>query len=108
MVTMISQPVSEFALHARAILGFPVNEIRRNNYGASAAFKASEALDNPVFNGVERVFEDANCDLRIFSKPIATKGRRMAVVLATGDSIEEARNRAITGRDKLSLDPEST
>jgi phosphoribosylglycinamide formyltransferase 2 len=107
MVTMITQPVSEFALHARAILGIPVTEVRPFGCGASAAFKASEAIDNPVFCGVERVFEDASCDLRIFSKPMATKGRRMAVVLATGDSVEQARNRATAGRNKLQLEPES-
>jgi len=107
MVTMITQPVSEFALHARAILGFPVTEIRRHVIGASAAFKAPEALDNPVFTGVERVFEDPNCDVRIFSKPMATRGRRMAVVLGIGDSIEQARGRATAGRDRLFLEPES-
>lgn len=105
MVTMITQPVSEFALHARAILGFPIKEIRRHCQGASAAFKATEAVETPVFIGVADVFDNANCDLRIFSKPVATKGRRMAVVLATGDSIEQARGRAIDGRNKLSLEP---
>jgi len=107
MVTMITQPVSEFALHARAILGFPITEIRRYVTGASAAFKASKALDTPVFSGVQCVFDDANCDIRIFSKPMATKGRRMAVVLATGDSIEQARSRATAGRDKLHLEDDA-
>lgn len=107
MVTMITQAVSEFGLHARAILGFPVTEIPRYATGASAAFKASEANDTPVFYDVDRVFEDAACDVRIFSKPMATKGRRMAVVLATGDSVEEARSRATAGRDKLRLEAES-
>lgn len=101
MVTMATQQWSEFALHARAILGLPVAAIRRHAIGASAAIRASEELANPVFEGVHAVFEQADVDLRIFGKPDARKNRRMAVALATGDSWEDALAKARAAAQKV-------
>jgi len=103
MVTMVTQQWSEFALHARAILGLPVRAIRRHAIGASAAIRAGEELKNPVFEGVADVFEEADVDLRLFGKPNARKNRRMAVALATGDNWEEALARARAAAAKVSV-----
>ena len=78
MVTMATQRHSEFALHARAILGYELHNIERHSSGASAAFKSPENIDSPVFYGVEDLFKLDKVDLRIFSKPNANVGRRMA------------------------------
>ncbi len=101
MVSMVTQQWSEFALHARAIIGLPVKAIRRHAVGASAAIRASGELNNPVFEGVADVFEDADVDLRLFGKPNARKNRRMAVALATGDNWEEALARARAAAAKV-------
>jgi len=103
MVTMATQMWSEFALHARAILGLPVQAIRRHAVGASAAVRAPTALEQPVFEGVEDVFADADVDLRLFGKPDAREKRRMAVCLATGDNWESALARARGAAAKLEL-----
>jgi phosphoribosylglycinamide formyltransferase 2 len=103
MVTMATQQWSEFALHARAILGLPVKEIARHAIGASAAVRAPAALEQPVFEGVADVFAEAGVDLRLFGKPDARKNRRMAVVLATGDNWEEALAKARAGAAKLTV-----
>ena len=86
MVTMATQRYSEFALHARAILGYDLHFVVLNTAGASAAFKSPSEIKSPMFKGVEDVFKMDHVDLRIFSKPNASRGRRrMAVVLANGD-----------------------
>ncbi|MBC7661626.1 MAG: formate-dependent phosphoribosylglycinamide formyltransferase [Chitinophagaceae bacterium] len=103
LVTLFTQTWSEFALHARAILGLPIANIHRHSLGASAAVKATQSFENPVFSGIEDVLLTPGVDLRIFGKPIATKGRRMAVCLATGDTIEGALTKAIHARDTLTI-----
>ncbi len=90
MVTMATQPWSEFALHARAILGLPLQQITRYAEGASVAVRSPSAIEHPMVRGVEKVFEQPNTDLRIFGKPMARVKRRMAVVLTTGDNWEQA------------------
>jgi len=105
LVTIATQVWSEFALHARAILGLPVAQIMRHSNGASAAFKAPSACVAPVFDGLEQVLAVPGVDVRLFGKPESTPGRRMAVVTATGDSVEHARHKAKTGRAALSMGP---
>jgi phosphoribosylglycinamide formyltransferase 2 len=90
MVTLATQSWSEFALHARAILGLPIWQISRHSDGASVALKSSEAHSEPKYLGLERAFALPNVDVRIFGKPNATAGRRLGVVLATGKNIQEA------------------
>ncbi len=102
-MTIATQVWSEFALHARAILGLPVASIERHSVGASAAFKAPEACTAPVFHGLEDVLAVPGVDVRLFGKPNATVGRRMAVVTATAATVDEARSKAKAGRGALSM-----
>jgi len=103
LVTLFTQTWSEFSLHARAILGLPIATIHRHSLGASAAVKATQSFDNPVFDGMEKALAVPGVDLKLFGKPIATKGRRMAVCLATGASLEEALVKAKTARECLTM-----
>ncbi|MCE9572043.1 MAG: formate-dependent phosphoribosylglycinamide formyltransferase [Deltaproteobacteria bacterium] len=84
MVTMATQVWSEFALHARAILGLPIAAIRRHSAGASVAVRADGDLASPVIEGLSEVYARPDVDVRWFGKPTARARRRMGVVLATG------------------------
>lgn len=94
MVTMATQALSEFALHVRAILGWPVTETKLISPGASRAIKATEESDTYRISGIEQALEVPDTQLRIFGKPVVTEGRRMAVVLSTAENIETARQRS--------------
>ncbi len=83
MVTLSgTQNLSEFELHARAVLGLPIPEITLDRSGASAVVLASSVGINPVFSGLEKVLAEPRTDVRIFGKPSTRPYRRMAVVLA--------------------------
>ncbi len=82
MVTLAgTQNLSEFELHARAILGYPIPEIKLEHHGASAVLLASDDEGKPVYEGIEEVLKHSNTDIRIFNKPVKRKYRRMGVVL---------------------------
>ncbi|CAN4269696.1 PurT Formate-dependent phosphoribosylglycinamide formyltransferase (GAR transformylase) [Methylophilaceae bacterium] len=93
MVTMCSQRFSEFDLHARAILGLPV-DVSLSNPGASAVIYGGHASKNLLFTGVDAALAVPNSDLRLFGKPESFVKRRMGVALATGRDVTEARERA--------------
>ncbi len=93
MVTMASQRFSEFDLHARAILGLPVN-VSMHTPGASAVIYGGVEGNNLVFEGVREALAVPDSDLRLFGKPASFMRRRMGVALATGKTVEEARSRA--------------
>jgi phosphoribosylglycinamide formyltransferase 2 len=93
MVTMISQRQSEFELHARAILGLPVDTSLRNP-GASAVIYGGMEASGPRYEGVAEALRVPGSDLRLFGKPQAFRHRRMGVALAEGKDTEEARRRA--------------
>ena len=93
MVTMCSQRFSEFDLHARAILGLPV-DVSLSNPGASAVIYGGHASKNLLFTGVDAALAVPNSDLRLFGKPESFVKRRMGVALATGLDVTEARERA--------------
>jgi phosphoribosylglycinamide formyltransferase 2 len=93
MVTMASQRFSQFDLHARAILGLPVNVAHREP-GASAVIYGGVDGMNLVYEGIEQAMAVPGSDLRLFGKPEAYTRRRMGVALATGSNVEEARTRA--------------
>ncbi|GAA5076826.1 formate-dependent phosphoribosylglycinamide formyltransferase [Lysobacter panacisoli] len=93
LVTLISQDLSEFALHARAILGLPVPAIRQYGPSASCAVLA-HGHGVPAFEGVDAALMQADTQLRLFGKPRVEGHRRVAVTLALGDGIEQARERA--------------
>ena len=84
MVTLISQNLSEFDLHARAILGLPIPRIT-STAGASAVVLASANGTQPTFTGVAQALREPDVDVRIFGKPSTRPYRRMAVALARGD-----------------------
>ncbi len=94
MVTMVSQNMSEFELHVRAIVGLPIGDIDQIRPGASAVILASESSNNPKFSGVADALTVPSTKLRLFGKPRAHRNRRMGVALALGDTVEQARQRA--------------
>ncbi|KOR89668.1 phosphoribosylglycinamide formyltransferase 2 [Paenibacillus solani] len=104
LVTLVTQNLSEFALHVRAILGFPIPEIELITPGASRPLKAARELENYTITGAEQALAVPNTQLRIFGKPVTKVGRRVAVALSTADSVEEARMHAKQSLDKLAVE----
>ena len=94
MVTLISQDVSEFALHVRAFLGLPVGGIRQYGPSASAVILPALDSDNVQFGNLNAAL-GAGLQLRLFGKPEVRGQRRMGVALATGDNVDEAVARAV-------------
>lgn len=103
MVTMISQDMSEFALHARAVLGLPVPEVRFFGPSASKAVVVEGNTREYEFCDLEKVLEEPGVQLRIFGKPEIAGHRRLGVILATADTVEEARAKAERAYAKLSV-----
>ena len=95
MVTMVSQATSEFALHVRAILGLPVrpDDVAVNRPSASAVVLGT-GTGTPSFAGLEQALAVPTAQVRVFGKPTSHPGRRLAVALAQGDTVEQARQRA--------------
>lgn len=94
MVTMISQDLSEFALHARAILGLPIPLIRQLGPSASAVLLVNGTSDNVCFDNLHQALAEPDTQLRLFGKPEVDGQRRMGVALARGATVEEARDKA--------------
>ncbi|WP_028610600.1 formate-dependent phosphoribosylglycinamide formyltransferase [Paenibacillus harenae] len=94
MVTMATQDLSEFALHVRAVLGFPIPSIRLLSPGASHTLKADRDAADFRIGGIEEALSVPNTQVRIFGKPETKPGRRMAVALSTAASAEQARDTA--------------
>lgn len=92
MVTMISQNLSQFAIHARAILGIPVNYIEQFGPSASRAVVLEGNYNNVEFSNIDKVLDRPFADMRIFGKPDVRGHRRMAVLLARRNSVDEARS----------------
>jgi phosphoribosylglycinamide formyltransferase 2 len=105
LVTLISQDLSEFALHARAILGLPIPNIQTRGPAASCAVVVDGEIDAPVFAGVDQALAEPNTMLRLFGKPAVSGRRRMAVTLALGEDVESARQAARTSASNLSIEP---
>ncbi len=95
LVTLASQDMSEFAVHVRAAIGLPVSEVKLLTPAASyAVYADTENAWFPRLSGVYRALAMRGIDVRWFGKPFTYKGRRMAVVLARAESVDEARRRA--------------
>lgn len=94
LVTLVSQNLSEFALHARAILGLPVPVIRQHGAAASCALLVKAESNRVVFGNLEQALAAPDTDLRLFGKPEVHGERRMGVALALGQSCDEAREKA--------------
>lgn len=94
LVTLVSQDLSEFALHARAILGLPIPVIRQNGPSASSVILVEGDSNQVRFSNLEEALEQEDTHLRLFGKPEVSGKRRMGVALAKADSIENARSKA--------------
>jgi phosphoribosylglycinamide formyltransferase 2 len=94
MVTMISQDLSQFALHARAILGLPVPNIQQHGASASSVVLVEGTSTQVCFGNLDRALSEPNTQLRLFGKPEVSGQRRMGVLLARDTSIETARAKA--------------
>lgn len=103
MVTMISQDMSEFALHARALLGLPVPAIRFYGPSASRAIVVEGDTDKVEFENLEEVLEEPGVQIRLFGKPEIKGHRRMGVILATGDNVQEAIDKSERAYKKLKV-----
>ncbi|MFP3123395.1 phosphoribosylglycinamide formyltransferase 2 [Ectobacillus funiculus] len=99
LVTLATQNLSEFALHVRAILGFPIPEITLVTPGASRPLKSTEELNEYTISGLGEALAVPNTQVRVFGKPVTKVGRRVAVTLSSADTVEKARENA-----KLALD----
>jgi phosphoribosylglycinamide formyltransferase 2 len=100
LVTLASQYQSEFALHARAILGLPVSTELRSP-GASAVIYGGLDAKGIVFDGVDNALSDPHVDVRLFGKPESYVKRRMGVAVARGANIDDARKRAKAAAEKV-------
>lgn len=103
MVTMISQDLSEFGLHARALLGLPINDIKFYGPSASRAIVVEGDTDKIEMCNLDKVLEESGVQIRIFGKPEIKGHRRMGVILATADTVEEAREKAERAYNKLDI-----
>ena len=105
MVTLISQDLSEFALHARAILGLPVPVIRQFGPAASAVILAHGDSDRVSFGNLEHALAAPDTQIRLFGKPEVHGERRMGVGLALAESIDAARAKAAAVATAVDIDP---
>lgn len=103
MVTMITQDLSQFALHARAVLGLPIPNIRFLGAGASRAVVVEGESSQLRFGNLEHVLEQPDTQLRLFGKPSVNGHRRMAVLLARAEHVEEARRKTGMMMDQLEI-----
>ena len=100
LVTLVTQLQSEFALHARAILGLPV-DVAQRDVGASAVIYGGMEAEGVAFEGVDEALAVPGADLRLFGKPESFERRRMGVALARGADVEIARERAREAAGKV-------
>lgn len=103
MVTLISQDINEFELHLRAIMGWPIPELKYAGPSASAVILAEQESSDFHFTGIESVMKEKSAKLRLFGKPTTRKHRRMGVVLTLGKNTTEARKRAFNLAKKIKI-----
>ncbi len=104
MVTMISQNLSEFDLHARAILGLPIPEVICYGSSASKAVVVDGNSEDVKFSGMENVLDEPGTDMRLFGKPFVRGHRRVGVLLARGSDVENALDKVFRMREKLNVE----
>lgn len=100
MLTEATQRFSQYELHARAILGLPI-DITLTSPGASSLIHANDEITEVTYTGVEDALQVAETDIRLFGKPSAYPGRRMGLVMSTADDVSEARDRAAIAASKI-------
>jgi phosphoribosylglycinamide formyltransferase 2 len=103
LVTLISQDLSEFALHARAILGLPIPNIHQQGPSASKVILVEGHSKQARFGNLEQALAQPDTQLRLFGKPEVAGKRRMGVALARGENIEEARRKACAVADAVEV-----
>lgn len=103
MVTMISQDLSQFALHARAILGLPIPNITQHGPSASSVILVEGHSDQVTFGNLEAALSQPDTQLRLFGKPKVAGKRRMGVAVARGETIDDARARARVASEAVSI-----
>lgn len=103
MVTMITQDLSQFALHARAVLGLPIPNIRFLGPGASRAIVVEGDSTQVSFGNLDKVLEQPDTQIRLFGKPEVHDHRRMGVLLARAENTDEARCKTQTMLDNLKI-----
>jgi phosphoribosylglycinamide formyltransferase 2 len=104
LVTLISQELSEFALHARAILGLPIPVIHQRGPSASCAVLVEGDARAPRYHGIAEALAEADTQLRIFGKPEVKGRRRMAVTLARDSDIDAAKAKAIRAAKAIRIE----
>ncbi|WP_151734649.1 formate-dependent phosphoribosylglycinamide formyltransferase [Paenibacillus tengchongensis] len=107
MVTMVTQDLSEFALHVRAILGFPLDSVQLLTPGASATLKSETAAADYAVTGIGEALSLPRTQVRVFGKPEARAGRRMAVALSAAEEVEIARTTAKQAASMLKVEVKS-
>lgn len=103
LVTLVSQDLSEFALHVRAVLGLPIPNIRDRGPAASCAVLLEGDIDAPRYAGVDAALREPDTSVRVFGKPSVSGRRRMAVTLALGEDVDAARATARRAAAHLTL-----
>ncbi len=103
LVTLISQDLSEFALHARAILGLPIPNIVQHGPAASCPIVVEGNSTQVSFGGLEQALAAPDTQVRLFGKPEVHGKRRMAVALARGVTVEEARQKAVASANNITI-----
>ena len=103
LVTLISQDVSQFALHARAILGLPIPNIMQHGPSASSVILGEGSSEKISFNGVDKALNEPDTQIRLFGKPSISGRRRLGVAVARGNSIDEAKDKAIRASEAINI-----
>jgi phosphoribosylglycinamide formyltransferase 2 len=103
MVTMISQDMSEFGLHARAILGLPIPDVKFYSPSASKAIVVEGNTKEYEFCNLDKVLEEPGVQIRIFGKPEIAGHRRVGVILATDENVTAALAKAERAYSKLEV-----
>ncbi|WP_334324688.1 formate-dependent phosphoribosylglycinamide formyltransferase [Gilliamella apicola] len=103
LVTLISQNLSEFALHARAILGLPIPNIEQYGSAASAVILVNGSSKQVTFANLEKALQEPHTDIRLFGKPEVEGVRRMGVALAKAETNSEAVNKAVSAVKQLKI-----
>jgi len=104
MVTMISQDLSQFALHVRAILGLPIPVIRQRGPSASSVLLVEGESHSVLYQHIDQALTEPDTEIRLFGKPQVSERRRMGVTLARGATIEEALAKAIRASKAIRVD----
>ena len=103
LVTLISQDISQFALHARAILGLPIPNIMQHGPCASSVILGEGHSEEILFNGVDKALNEPDTQIRLFGKPSISGRRRLGVAVARGNSIDEAKDKAIRASEAINI-----